>query len=115
MHSVSKRRTAASKVNDPDAERGMPGNKRWIILSSQFGYVTVGRHDASNDEIRAACEQHRKHGARGWLAVMEGDYFGEMTLHMVREIAPAGQSWAEAVAAFERQRRLRNRVRPIGE
>jgi hypothetical protein len=122
MRSIPKRRTAASKVNGPDAERAAPGSNEWIILTSYRGHVTVGHHDPSDDEIQAACQQLGKRGSGGWLAVMEGDYFGpgEITLRMVREIAPAkgwlaAGSWAEAVATFERRRQMRNRVRPVGE
>src|SRR5690348_15466758 len=52
MCSIPKPRTAASKVNGPDAERGTPGSKRWIILNPDWGYRIVGRHDTSDDEIR---------------------------------------------------------------
>src|SRR5690348_3697724 len=100
MRSIPKRRAAASKVND--AERGTPGSSRWIILTPHWGYKTVGHHDTSDDEIRADCQQLQKLGSRGWLAmggwlaVMEGNYSGpgEITLRMVRELAPAKGSWA---------------------
>ena len=85
----------------------MPSEKRWIILIPDGGHVSIGRHsDPSDDEIEAVAGKLRHAGTGGWLAVMEGSYYGrgEMTLLMVREIVPAGRSWETAVAAFQRAR-----------
>ena len=86
----------------------MPGEKRWIILTPDGGHVSIGRHtDPSEEEIEAAAGKLRQAGTGGWLAAMEGRYFGrgKMTLLMVREIGPAGGSWERPAAAFERTRR----------
>jgi hypothetical protein len=86
----------------------MPGEKRWLIVTPDGGHVSIGRHtDPCEDEIEVAAEKLRQAGTGGWLAVMEGRYYGrrKVTLLMVREIVPAGGSWETAVAAFERTRR----------
>ena len=86
----------------------MPGEKRWIILTPDGGHISIGRHtDPSEDEIGAVAGKVRQAGTGGWLAVMEGRYYGrrKVTLLMVREIVPANESWEAAVAAFERGRR----------
>jgi|SRR5580692_9785800 hypothetical protein len=85
----------------------MPGEKRWIILTPDGGHVSIGRHtDPSGDEIEAASRKLRQARAGGWLAVMDGTYYGrrKVTVLMVREIAPASGIWETAVAAFERTR-----------
>jgi hypothetical protein len=73
----------------------MPGEKRWIILTPDGGHVSIGRQtDPSDDEIEAAAGKLRQAGSGGWLAVMEGAYYGrrKATLLMVREIVPTGGS-----------------------
>jgi hypothetical protein len=86
----------------------MSAEKRWIILTLDGGHVSIGRHtDSSEDEIEAAAGKPRQAGTGGWLAVMEGSYYGQrkVTLLMVREVVPTGGSWETAVATFERTRR----------
>jgi hypothetical protein len=78
--------------------------KRWIILTPDGGHVSIGRRtDPSDDEIEAAAGKLRQAGSGGWLAVMEGSYYGrrKVTLLMVRAIVPTGGGWETAVAAFE--------------
>lgn len=86
----------------------MPGKKRWIILTSDGGHVSIGRHtDPSEDEIGAAVQKLREAGAGGWLAVMDGTYYGrgKVALLNVRELVPvAAGGWDDAVAAFQRRR-----------
>jgi hypothetical protein len=86
----------------------MPGEKRWIVLTADGGHVSIGRHtDPSEEELKRAAQQLRAAGTGGWLAVMEGAYYsrGNVTLLMVREIAPTATSWPEAAEAFQRRRR----------
>ena len=86
----------------------MPVEKRSIILTPDGGHVSIGRHtDPSDDEIEAVAGKLRQAGTGGWLAVMEGNYYGRrnVTLLMVREIVPAGGRWETAVDAFETTRR----------
>jgi hypothetical protein len=88
----------------------MPVEKRWIILTPDGGHVSVGRHtDPADAEIEAAVQRLREAGIGGWLAVMEGTYYGRgsVTLLLVREIAQAARPWQDAVAAFQRRRRDR--------
>ena len=87
----------------------MRGERRWIILSEDGRHVTVGRHtDPSPDEVGQAGSQLRALGMGGWLAVLEGGYYGPrdpITLLMVREIAPThGTTWDTAAASFRRIR-----------
>ena len=85
----------------------MRGEKRWIILTADGGHVSVGRHtDPSGEEVEAVASKLRTAGTGGWLAVMEGAYYGRgvVTLLNVREIVPAAISWDDAVAAFQRRR-----------
>ena len=86
----------------------MPGEKRWIILTPDGGHVSIGRHtDPSDNEIEAVAGKLRQAGTGGWLAVLEGSYYGrrKVTLLMVRQIVPTGGDCETAVAAFERTRR----------
>jgi hypothetical protein len=95
----------------------MPGEKRWIVLTPDGAHMSVGRHtDPSDDEIQIVAQKLRAAGTGGWLAVMEGVYYGrgKVTLLMVREIVPAGRSWDEAAAAFQRRRREVNRPDQAG-
>ena len=96
----------------------MPGEKRWIILTPDGGHVSIGRHtDPSEDEIQVAGEKLRQAGTGGWLAVMEGSYYGrrQVTLLMVREIVPGDGSWETVVATFERTRRAARRRSRCGD
>jgi hypothetical protein len=96
----------------------MPGEMRWIILTPDGGHVSIGRHTApSGDEIEAAAGKLRQAGSGGWLAVMEGSYYGrrKVTLLMVREIVPGDGNWEAAFAAFERTRRVATASPRIGD
>ena len=82
--------------------------KRWIVLADDGRHVTIGRHtDPSEDEIVRAGEGLQANGVGGWLAVTEGVYYsaGPLSVMMVREIAPARQTWEGAVGAFMELRR----------
>src|ERR1039457_6973344 len=86
----------------------MPGERRWIVLMPDGGHVSIGRHtDPSDDEIEAVAGKLRQARTDGWLAVMEGTYYGrrKVTLLLVREIVPTGRSRETAVTALERTRR----------
>jgi hypothetical protein len=86
----------------------MSREKRWIVLADDGRHVTVGRHtDPTEDEIVRAGAGLQANGVGGWLAVTEGVYYGagSLSVMMVREIAPAGQTWEAAVSAFMALRR----------
>ncbi len=82
----------------------MPRERRWIILADDGRHVTIGRHtDPTEEEIERAGDGLRGTGLGGWVAVLEGGYYrprDKVSLMMVREIAPARQSWEAAVSAF---------------
>ncbi len=81
--------------------------KRWIVLADDGLHVTMGRHtDPSEDEIVRAGDALRATGVGGWLAVTEGVYYssGLLSVVMVREIAPARQTWEAAISAFMARR-----------
>ncbi|MDB5963480.1 MAG: hypothetical protein JWP59_4774 [Massilia sp.] len=64
--------------------------RRWIVLSTDGRYVTLGRaSDPSENEVRRAEDALRMQGLAGWLAVMEGNpYVGAIPrLLEVRSLA----------------------------
>lgn len=90
--------------------------RRWVVVAEDGRFVTLGRHsDPIEAEIRVCGQQLCTQGLGGWLAVMEGIYYGKaaITMMMVRELAPpiSGGSWevAEAKLHDERRRTLDNR------
>jgi hypothetical protein len=111
-------RTMTLPVTGRLRRRRMPSEKRWIILTPDGGHVSIGRHtDPSEDDIKVVAQKLRMAGTGGWLAVMEGSYYGRrrVTLLMVREIVPAGGSWDTAVTAFEWTRRAATAPPRIGD
>lgn len=48
--------------------------RRWIILSTDGRYATLGRaSDPSEEEVRGAENALQSQGLAGWLAIMEGN------------------------------------------
>jgi len=77
--------------------------RRWIILADDGRHVTVGRHsDPCEDDIIRAGEALRAAGHGGWLAILEGVYYGDgpVTIMQVREIASPTTAWGAAVESF---------------
>lgn len=95
---------------------GASRERRWIVLGEDGRHVTLGRHtDPTAEEIVHAGDSLRAAGLGGWLAVMEGVYYGSrgrVSLMMVRELAPCRASWAEAAAAFMNLRRAALKLSP---
>ena len=88
----------------------MTRGRRWIVLVENGEHSTIGRQtDPGQELLDTIAGQLRDHGLGGWLAVLEGDYYGnsELTLLMVRELAPTDRSWSEATIAFLRMREER--------
>jgi hypothetical protein len=78
--------------------------RRWIVLSHDGRHVTLGRHtDPSEEEISRAAEALRRSGLGGWLAVLEGIYYGRgpVSLMEVRELVPSPIAWQDAARAFQ--------------
>ena len=100
---VSRRRRGVVSI------RGVPCRVKALgsFSTPDGGHVSVGRHtDPSEEELEAVASKLRSAGTGGWLAVMEGAYYGRgvVTLLNVREIVQAALSWDDAVAAFQRRR-----------
>ena len=77
--------------------------RRWIILSDDGRHVTIGRHtDPTPDEIARSGDALKAIGSGGWLAVMEGVYYGRrpVRLMQVSMVAPTAVLWDSAVEAF---------------
>lgn len=76
--------------------------RRWVLLSSDGRFVTLGRaSDPSEEEIVTAEIELRTRGLAGWLAIMEGNpYIGPVPHIMeVRPLADPAASFVEASAA----------------
>ena len=88
--------------------------RRWIVLGQDGRYVTLGRAAApSAEEIAAASDALAQQGLAGWLATLDGDYWGcgRVTLAPVQIIgAAATLDWSAAVAALEQARQRARRA-----
>jgi hypothetical protein len=85
------------------------GERRWIVLGQDGRHVTLGRAaPPSAEEIAAASKAMETQGLAGWIATLDGDYWGRgrVTLAPLQIIgAEARQDWRTAVAAFDATRR----------
>ena len=83
--------------------------RRWIVLGQDGRHVTLGRAaPPSAEEIAAASTAMAAQGLAGWLATLDGDYWGRgrVTLAPVQTIGTAAAlDWPAAVAAFDAARR----------
>ena len=81
--------------------------RRWVILDTLGRHVTVGRHtDPSDAELDAAAVALAGMGLGGWLAVLQGCYYGRrpVPLRRVGELVPSVTSFEEAARLFEKAR-----------
>jgi hypothetical protein len=63
-----------AKISDMANSLPRSIERRWIVLSVDGRYATLGREtDPCGDEIEAAEAALRAQGTAGWLAVMEGN------------------------------------------
>jgi hypothetical protein len=77
--------------------------RRWIVLTEDGRFVTLGRaSDPTKEELAAAEAAMRAQGTAGWLALMEGSpYVAALpTFLEVRPLADPAGTFAEAVDAF---------------
>lgn len=85
------------------------GERRWIVLGQDGRHVTLGRAaPPSAEEMAAASKAMETQGLSGWIATLDGDYWGRgrVTLAPVQIIgATAALDWPAAVAAFDAARR----------
>ena len=90
------------------ASRQAAAERRWIVLDSLGRHNTVGRYtDPTDAELDAAAVALAGMGLDGWLAVLEGRYYGSrpVTLREVIELTPSASSFVDAVRLFEQARR----------
>lgn len=87
--------------------------RRWIVLGQDGRYVTLGRAaPPSAEKIAAADDALAQQGLAGWLATLDGDYWGRgrVALAPVQIIgAAAVLDWRAAVTSFEDARRRARR------
>ena len=88
--------------------------RRWIVLGQDGRHVTLGRAvSPTAKEIAAASDALSQQGLAGWIATLDGDYWGRgrVTLAPVQTIgAGTTLDWAAAVAAFEQARQRARRA-----
>jgi len=81
---------------------------RWIVLGADGRHVSLGRSEPSEAEVMAASDALAAQGLSGWLARMQGDYYGRgrVTLEPLRAIGAAHDTdWQAALAALHAARR----------
>lgn len=87
--------------------------RRWIVLGQDGRHVTLGRAaPPSAEEIAAASTAMEAQGLAGWIATLDGDYWGRrrVTLAPVQIIgAAATLDWPAAVTSFEDARQRARR------
>jgi len=94
------------------------GERRWILLGQDGRHVTLGRAvPPTHDEIAAASVALADQCLGGWIATMDGSYWGRgrVTLAPVQTVgAGVHLDWPSAVAAFldARQRACGGSCRP---
>ncbi len=90
------------------------GERRWIVLAQDGRHVTLGRAPApAAEEIATASDGLARQGLAGWIATLDGDYWGRgrVTLAPVQTIgATATLDWPAAVVAFEQARQRARRA-----
>ena len=90
------------------------GERRWIVLAQDGRHVTLGRAARPTaEEIATASDGLARQGLAGWIATLDGDYWGRrrVTLAPVHTIgAAAALDWPAAVAAFEQARQRARRA-----
>ena len=81
---------------------GLASNeKRWVVLSEDGRFITLGRaSDPSEAEIQAAEGALRSQRMAGWLAIMDGNPYERVppALLEVRALATPKGSFSEASA-----------------
>lgn len=88
--------------------------RRWIVLAQDGRHVTLGRAvRPSVSEIAAASDGLARQGLAGWIATLDGDYWGrgQLTLAPTQTIgADATPDWPAAITAFEQARQRARRA-----
>jgi hypothetical protein len=95
-----------NRTSAPGRQADGSSDRRWIVLTEDGRYATLGRaRDPSDDDVSQAEDSLRRQGAAGWLAVMSGSaYAPELpTVIEVRPLADPTRTFAEAAEAFRKQ------------
>jgi hypothetical protein len=90
------------RAHSADRREDGASDRRWIVVSEDGRYSTLGRaSDPTDLQIEAAAAALRQQGLAGWLAVMSGSPYGKRvpTLLEVRPLASPTRPWTEAAAA----------------
>lgn len=89
--------------------KGPPRERRWAVISNHGDHIWLGRHtDPSLEEVAQASQALASADVPGWLAVVEGSYYGHdpISLLMVRPLFGTAD-WDSAVSAFLAKRSAR--------
>jgi hypothetical protein len=86
----------------------MARDRSWIVLAEDGRHVSLGRaSDPDAAELASLTDGLTAQNLGGWLAVMQGDYYGGRvapSLLLVRALTPVSVDWESAVAAFQQKR-----------
>jgi len=78
---------------------------RWIVLGTDGRYVSLGRSEPSEAEVKTASDALAAQGLSGWLARMQGEYYSrrKVTLEPLQRIGIAPEAdWQAALTACHR-------------
>ena len=81
---------------------------RWMVLGTDGRHVSLGRTEPTEIDVLAASDTLAAQGLSGWLARMQGDYYGrrKVTLEPLQSIGIAHDAdWQAALTAFHAMRR----------
>jgi len=81
--------------------------QRWIVLGADGRHVSLGRAEPTEAEIASASETLAAQGLSGWLARMQGEYYGrrKVMLEPLQRIGIAHDAdWQAALTAFDAAR-----------
>jgi hypothetical protein len=85
-----------------DKQEDGSSDRRWVIVTEDGRYTTIGRaSDPTDGQIRAAEDALCRQGLAGWVAVMSGSAYGTKapSLMVVCPLASPTKSWGEVSAA----------------
>ena len=81
--------------------------QRWIVLGTDGRHVSLGRTEPSEAEIATASDALAAQGFSGWLARMQGEYYGrgKISVEPLQRIGIAHDGdWQAALGAFHAAR-----------
>jgi hypothetical protein len=81
--------------------------RRWAVIAEDGRHSWLGRHsDPSEEELAKISQSLALQSLAGWLAVVEGIYYGrgKLSVMMVRPLC-GNADWESALNAFQEHRR----------